>query len=330
MRDAEKLYDTIEEVVGHRLSHRVSPAQISLAYLLRKPGVTSLVIGARKDEQLRDNLGRTEVRLSDDEFRKLDEISKPYLIYPHWHQGAERLRAVRRSGPGAARLSHPARGAVVVERGRGAAAEGRGSVRPPSRCSTAAATALRARPAGSRPTLAGADRASALSPQPTTGRRRHVDPAARRPAHRSSAGSCAPRQATPPMAEHIEHAHGTGPVRRTPDLRGAPPRPPGPGRKRAGAMRSPGMRDVLPAVLAQQRADRRTARYCRARTAPPSRPIRLAVCSTVRPSANRSTRQRCWSSLRSPARDHSRSAINRSSTRSSSASARAGPGRSRR
>ncbi|MCA1192182.1 aldo/keto reductase [Saccharopolyspora sp. 6V] len=86
VRDAEKLYDTIEEVVDIASSHGVSPAQISLAYLLRKPGVTSLVIGARKDEQLRDNLGATEVRLSDDEFRKLDEISKPYLIYPHWHQ----------------------------------------------------------------------------------------------------------------------------------------------------------------------------------------------------------------------------------------------------
>ncbi|GAA3366934.1 aldo/keto reductase [Saccharopolyspora gregorii] len=71
---------------GHRLLAQGVPGADLAGLPAAQAGVTSLVIGARKDEQLRDNLGATEVRLSDDEFRKLDEISKPYLIYPHWHQ----------------------------------------------------------------------------------------------------------------------------------------------------------------------------------------------------------------------------------------------------
>ncbi|GAB2674723.1 aldo/keto reductase [Saccharopolyspora gloriosae] len=88
VRDVDKLYDTIEAVVDIAASHGVSAAQISLAYLLRKPGVTSLVVGARKDEQLRDNLAAAEVQLSDEEFEQLEKISAPWLIYPHWHQSA--------------------------------------------------------------------------------------------------------------------------------------------------------------------------------------------------------------------------------------------------
>jgi aryl-alcohol dehydrogenase-like predicted oxidoreductase len=86
VRDENKLYDTIEVVVDIANSHGVSPAQISLAYLLRKPGVTAVIVGARKDEQLRDNLGAASVELTDDEFGQLDEVSRPWLIYPHWHQ----------------------------------------------------------------------------------------------------------------------------------------------------------------------------------------------------------------------------------------------------
>ena len=88
VRDENKLYDTIETVVEIADRHGVSPAQISLAYLLTKPAVSTLVIGARRDEQLRDNLGAANVELTGDDKRALDEVSKPWLIYPHWHQAA--------------------------------------------------------------------------------------------------------------------------------------------------------------------------------------------------------------------------------------------------
>ncbi|MFI8849700.1 aldo/keto reductase [Streptomyces sp. NPDC053499] len=88
VRDEEKLYDTIETVVDIADAHGVSPAQVSLAYLLAQPGVTTLVIGARKDEQLRDNLGAVDVRLDAADLDRLDKVSAPELIYPHWHQAA--------------------------------------------------------------------------------------------------------------------------------------------------------------------------------------------------------------------------------------------------
>ncbi|HEX3487712.1 MAG TPA: aldo/keto reductase, partial [Streptosporangiaceae bacterium] len=56
VRDQEKLYDTIEVLVGVAEAHGASPAQVALAWLLGRPAVTSLIIGARTDEQLADNL----------------------------------------------------------------------------------------------------------------------------------------------------------------------------------------------------------------------------------------------------------------------------------
>jgi aryl-alcohol dehydrogenase-like predicted oxidoreductase len=86
VRDTEKLYDTVEVQVEIAGAHGVSPAQVALAYLLRKPAVTTLVIGARRDEQLRDNLAAAELSLTDEEMASLDRVSAPALIYPHWHQ----------------------------------------------------------------------------------------------------------------------------------------------------------------------------------------------------------------------------------------------------
>ena len=48
--------------------------------------MVSLIIGARTDEQLADNLASAELALSDDEVARLEEVSRPPLIYPHWHQ----------------------------------------------------------------------------------------------------------------------------------------------------------------------------------------------------------------------------------------------------
>jgi aryl-alcohol dehydrogenase-like predicted oxidoreductase len=86
VRDQEKLYDTIEVLVDVAQAHGVSPAQVALAWLFGRPAVTSVVVGARTDEQLRDNLGAANLVLSTDERAALDKVSAPELIYPHWHQ----------------------------------------------------------------------------------------------------------------------------------------------------------------------------------------------------------------------------------------------------
>ncbi|HVT68019.1 MAG TPA: aldo/keto reductase [Trebonia sp.] len=94
VRDREKLYDTIEVLVDVASAHGASPAQAALAWLLGRPTVTSVIIGARTEEQLRDNLGAAGLALTADERAALDKVSAPDLVYPHWHQlatSADRL-----------------------------------------------------------------------------------------------------------------------------------------------------------------------------------------------------------------------------------------------
>ncbi len=92
--DTEGLYDIIEVLVKVAEQRGVSAAQVALAYTLAKPAVTSVVVGARTDEQLADNLAAASLTLSPDERAQLDAVSAPPLLYPYWHQantGLDRL-----------------------------------------------------------------------------------------------------------------------------------------------------------------------------------------------------------------------------------------------
>ena len=94
VHDEDKLYDTIDVLVGIGEAHGVSAARVALAWLLAKPAVTSLIVGARTEEQLTDNLAAAELTLTDDEVARLDAVSVEPLRYPHWHQAktsADRL-----------------------------------------------------------------------------------------------------------------------------------------------------------------------------------------------------------------------------------------------
>ena len=86
VRDSDKLYDTVDVLVEIAEGRGVSAAQVALAWLLGRPGVASVIVGARTDEQLADNLEAAELGLSEEERRRLDEVSAPPLIYPFWHQ----------------------------------------------------------------------------------------------------------------------------------------------------------------------------------------------------------------------------------------------------
>ena len=88
VRNEEQLYDTIEVLVEIAEAHAVSPAQVALAWLRGKPAITSLVVGARTDEQLLDNLRSAELSLSAEQQARLDAVSIPPLLYPYWHQAA--------------------------------------------------------------------------------------------------------------------------------------------------------------------------------------------------------------------------------------------------
>jgi aryl-alcohol dehydrogenase-like predicted oxidoreductase len=94
VRDEDALYDLIDVLVEIGEAHDVSAAQVALAWLLRRPGVSSIVVGARTDEQLADNLDAADLQLTDAEHDRLERVSRPPLLYPYWHQAktaADRL-----------------------------------------------------------------------------------------------------------------------------------------------------------------------------------------------------------------------------------------------
>jgi len=84
--DQDKLYDTIEVLIEIGSERGVSAAQIALTYLIGKPAVTSVIVGARTEAQLADNLASANLTLSHDEVTRLDAVSAEPLRYPYWHQ----------------------------------------------------------------------------------------------------------------------------------------------------------------------------------------------------------------------------------------------------
>jgi aryl-alcohol dehydrogenase-like predicted oxidoreductase len=86
VRDEDQLYDIVDALVEIGEGHGVSAAQVALAWLIDRPGVVSVIVGARTDEHLADNLGAAELKLSDGERDRLEQLSRPPLLYPYWHQ----------------------------------------------------------------------------------------------------------------------------------------------------------------------------------------------------------------------------------------------------
>jgi len=82
--DKERAYDAIDVMREIAKARGVSVAQIALAWLLHQPAVTSVIIGAKKPEQLADNIGATRVALDAGELARLDEVSKLPAEYPGW------------------------------------------------------------------------------------------------------------------------------------------------------------------------------------------------------------------------------------------------------
>jgi aryl-alcohol dehydrogenase-like predicted oxidoreductase len=84
--DRARAFDIIDVVKVVAARHGVSAAQVALAWLLAKPAVTSVTVGARRLDQLSDNLAAVELTLADEEIAQLDEISALPPSYPNWIQ----------------------------------------------------------------------------------------------------------------------------------------------------------------------------------------------------------------------------------------------------
>jgi len=96
VRDESALYDVGDVLVEIAEARGVSAAQIALAWLIARPQVTSVIVGARNDTQLQDNLSAASLSLNTEEIERLNAVSQLPLLYPYWHQAqtaSDRLSA---------------------------------------------------------------------------------------------------------------------------------------------------------------------------------------------------------------------------------------------
>jgi len=111
--DKERTWKILDAIAPIAKAHNCSPARISLAWLLAKPVVTSVIIGAKRMEQLKDNLAALDVKLTEDQIKKLDDVSTLPPEYPGWmlpFQGANRLE------PAAPRPGIPVQAAAAKQK----------------------------------------------------------------------------------------------------------------------------------------------------------------------------------------------------------------------
>ncbi len=86
IRDEDRLYRIIDALIEVGKAHGVSAAQVSLAWAATRPGVASIIVGARNEAQLKDNLAAVSLKLTAEDLKKLEDVSALPLIYPYWHQ----------------------------------------------------------------------------------------------------------------------------------------------------------------------------------------------------------------------------------------------------
>jgi aryl-alcohol dehydrogenase-like predicted oxidoreductase len=95
--DKEKGYDLVDKLKKIAERHGSSVAQVSLAWMLSKPFVTSILLGASKLSQLEDNLGVLKLSLSSEELGVIEKLTAPAPIYPSWFQAATDDKVTRQA-----------------------------------------------------------------------------------------------------------------------------------------------------------------------------------------------------------------------------------------
>ena len=99
--DKERTWNILDVMVPIAKSHNASPATVALAWMLSKPFVTSIIIGAKRPEQLIENLAADDLVLTPDELKQLGAASDLPPEYPGWmvpFQNSNRLEDVPRPG----------------------------------------------------------------------------------------------------------------------------------------------------------------------------------------------------------------------------------------
>lgn len=76
-----RVLETLQEIARR---YDATPARVALAWLLGRPAVSSVIVAARKLEQLEDNIRAVDLQLSEDDVRRLNAVSDPGIPYPKW------------------------------------------------------------------------------------------------------------------------------------------------------------------------------------------------------------------------------------------------------
>jgi aryl-alcohol dehydrogenase-like predicted oxidoreductase len=100
--DKEKAFRIIDVLAQVGKAHGCSPARVALGWLLAQSAVTSVIIGAKRKDQLDDNLKSVELALSAEEMAKLDQVSALAPEYPGWMfaaQLSDRMPGTKRTVP---------------------------------------------------------------------------------------------------------------------------------------------------------------------------------------------------------------------------------------
>jgi aryl-alcohol dehydrogenase-like predicted oxidoreductase len=82
----EILYNIVDVLDEIAAETGKTVAQISINWLLQRPTVSNIIIGARNEEQLKQNLGAVGWNLTTEQVKRLDRASEIHTIYPYWHQ----------------------------------------------------------------------------------------------------------------------------------------------------------------------------------------------------------------------------------------------------
>jgi aryl-alcohol dehydrogenase-like predicted oxidoreductase len=92
----ERLYRVIDALKEAAAEHHATIAQIALAWVKDRPGVGPVVLGARNEQQLRENLAAVSIKLTQEQHDRIETVARPAPIYPYWHRA---MHATERATP---------------------------------------------------------------------------------------------------------------------------------------------------------------------------------------------------------------------------------------
>ena len=86
VHDQERALDIIETLASVGDEHGVSVARVCLAWLKDRPGITSLIVGARTEAHLQDNLAAVQLKLTEEQALRIEAATRRQPLYPYWHR----------------------------------------------------------------------------------------------------------------------------------------------------------------------------------------------------------------------------------------------------